>query len=132
LSYNTLSDYFWFISSTLNRLTSIVIKLRNEPSSKSLLELENMINHVSHLYSLSFLKFPAKYQLPCDINHSSIRQMKFKQCCRYFKSLECIAFSRSSLSIQCEILLINIIDQTNIINLINSMGNLRVLYMYHF
>ena len=122
-------NYIRFISPILDRVTSVVIKLQNDSFRNPLLELENIINHASHLYSLTFLNFPEKYQLPLNVTHSTIRRLDFKQCYRHFTRSECIALSYSLMAIQCEILFINIIDQTDIIEFVNIMINLRMLYV---
>ncbi|CAF3665333.1 unnamed protein product [Rotaria sordida] len=57
---------------------------------------------------------------PNDVDVSSYRL-------RYFNSTECIMLANSSLGFQCEVLMIDIENRTNILEFINTMPKLRTL-----
>jgi hypothetical protein len=122
--------HFWTIISTLDNLTSLkVIETREHNLSES--QLKNLLNRTPRL---QFLSIDAKsfIQLAIlTITHPSLRRLELKhyhdRINRYMNATQCSILSNSLLGRQCEVLIIRVENRTIILDLINSMGNLRAL-----
>jgi hypothetical protein len=63
-------------------------------------------------------------------SNPSIRELHLDKSKHYFNENECILLSHSSLGVQCEVLKIRVDNRECIINLIENMINLRILFIY--
>ena len=65
---------------------------------------------------------------------ASIRRLRLNPYIRHtsfdFDDALCVTFARSSLALQCEVLEIRVISPDNIVNLVNSITNLRAMTVH--
>ncbi len=123
------NENFWSCILPLNQLKSINVTLLHTDSAY--FQLQNLFNRALHLYSL---KLSYSTDLPLrlfTLTSSSIRRLNFlrksQSHIQYFDNNECFILVNSPLVRQCEVLLIGIKNRSNIIDLINSIPNLRSL-----
>jgi hypothetical protein len=117
-------DYFWFSIPSLDRLHSLEVMLGQNFSYE---QLQNLINLSTHLYSLRiYCSFDLKNSI-IQLKSSSIHRLNLIQKCHkaYFNNDECTNLACSPLGQQCEVLLIKIENRINILELIQTMTNLR-------
>jgi hypothetical protein len=121
-------DSFWLIVPTLDRLKSLNIVLNSEMYSNDMQsKLQSLIDRSSNLRSLTYFSWSNQNIFPFEIKNSSIRQLDLRSPNLVYDYLHCIELSRSSIGQQCQVLLINVEQRTNIMYLINHMNNLRAL-----
>jgi hypothetical protein len=121
-------DTFWSMVSTLERLKSLNIVLNGDMNSNDIqVKLQMLIDRSSHLYSLTFFTWSDQNIFPFDIKTLSIRQLNLQSPNLLYSYQQCIELSHSSIGKQCQILLINVQQRTNIIYLVSHMHNLRAL-----
>jgi hypothetical protein len=90
-------------------------------------KLQSLIDRSSNLRSLTYFSWSNQNIFPFEIKNSSIRQLDLRSPNLVYDYLHCIELSRSSIGQQCQVLLINVEQRTNIMYLINHMNNLRAL-----
>ncbi|CAF1267366.1 unnamed protein product [Rotaria magnacalcarata] len=105
----------------LDRLTSLDLSLCKD---WSLCQLETLLDSAPNLYSVIFNEFACLQIQSINVRSKSIRRLVLKG---YFENIRCKAFVRSQLGGLCEVLVINLTDRTTILELINTMANLRSL-----
>jgi len=121
-------DSFWSMISTFDRLNSLNIVLHGDMNSNDIhLKLQELVDRSSHLFSLAFFSWSVQNIFPFQIKNSSIRQLDLRGPNTVYDYIQCIDLSRSLIGKQCQVLLINVEQQTNIIDLVNNMQNLRAL-----
>ncbi len=64
---------------------------------------------------------------PFEYSNKSVRRLNLQDVDRVYNSQQCVTLSRSSLGMQCEVLSITVENRTTIIDLLNTMPNLRAL-----
>ncbi|CAF1359005.1 unnamed protein product [Rotaria sp. Silwood1] len=121
-------DTFWSLIPTLDQLISLDVKLNRDLGYS---QLQTLLDRAPHLYSLRFCHFNDFSMTSFNIKSTSIRRLEFFQHLevrlRYFNSEECTILGNSSLAFQCEVLMIDVESRSNILELINTMPNLRAL-----
>ncbi|CAF3150270.1 unnamed protein product [Rotaria sp. Silwood2] len=129
------NDQFLIVVSKFDRLTSLNISINNHKKTDNILsQLQMLLDRAPCLYSLSLGAWSSlNLQIPLIENTSkSIRRLNFqgyasgKSWC-YFDDEQCHQLSHSPLGVQCETLLIKVKTRKNILDLVNSMSNLRAL-----
>jgi hypothetical protein len=129
LTINLLThESIWSIIPTLNHLTSITVCMDGKSVES---DLQALLDRAPRLYSLavridSDLKFVQWKIRSTSVRRLDLVPLKIKKH-SYFNATTCFALINSPLGRQCEVLPIQIDDQTNIIDLINRMSNLRAL-----
>jgi len=123
-----IDDQFWSVILKLDHVTSLDISI-NDHYDDIQSQLQNLINRIPRLYSLSFAACSTCLLeiFLFQIVTTSIRRLDLREYDRYFNDEQCIALSRSSLGIQCEILFIKIKNHRILLELISNMINLRTL-----
>ena len=123
------NENFWSCISSLNRLTSVHITSLYTDSAY--FQLQELFNRALHLYSL---KFSHSINISMELftmTSQSIRRLDFitksKSHIRYFNGNECSILINSTFVLRCEVLLIGVKKRSNIVDLVNSMANLRSL-----
>ncbi|CAF3372560.1 unnamed protein product, partial [Rotaria sp. Silwood2] len=81
-----------------------------------------------YLYSLTLTKCLFSYSFLFNLKSSSIRRLYLYEL-GCFNEEHCDNLINSPLGIQCDELYITVKERSNIVNLINQMKNLRVLYI---
>ncbi len=115
-------DHFWSIVPKLDQLTSLHIS-RYEDDAHS--QIQTLLDRAPHLYSLTIDSWSdSNVIVPINLTSKSIRRLEFKD---YFNDARSTALSRSSLGIQCEVLVINVVNRTNLLELVNTMPSLQAL-----
>ena len=123
-----LNEYFWTIIPTFDQLISLDVTL-NQTFAFSQLQL--LLDRSPRLSSLRFSchnHFPMR---SFQFHHSSLRHLQFFQELthnyHYFTSEECGIFTETPLANQCELLVIDVHNRTDILQLMEKMPRLRVL-----
>ena len=132
------NEQFFFIISKFVRLRSLFVYTgTNKNLSNIQFQLQLILDQAPRLYSLEFSTWSrANSEPPFKGLHSvSVRRLdlirfNFNDQVYHFDEKECIELSRSPLGIQCEILIITVRNRGNILTLLNSMPNLRSLYVH--
>ncbi|CAF2742766.1 unnamed protein product [Rotaria sp. Silwood2] len=122
------NDHLFTIVS-LNRLVSLHITL---PLNSDHFLLEGLLDRIPHLYSLTIQHWSSIHPTLFQVKNESLRRLVFVQSPTipnnfYFNNVECTALSNSPLGFHCEVLVIDVQCQTNILELIKTMTNLRSL-----
>jgi hypothetical protein len=125
LPFNT---NFLFNIPSLNHLKSLDITLLSGDSAYD--QLQFLINRAPHLHLLRFSHLFDLEMMLFKITNPSIRRLDFftKESMLYswyFNLKQCLALAHSSLGQQCQTLVIDVENRTNIIDLINHMTNLQ-------
>jgi hypothetical protein len=122
------NDQFWSVIPTLDRLITLDATLNQDLGYA---QLQMLLDRAPRLYSLSFCHMKNFSMNSFNVNSKSIHQLKFVQNfgyrLRYFNTEECAVLARSSLASQCQVLTIDVESRTNMLELIQTMPNLRVL-----
>jgi hypothetical protein len=123
-------DNFWSIIPSLDRLISLDATLNQDFGYA---QLQLLLDRAPRLHSLRFCH-TNKFSLETlNIKSQSIRRLEFFQNTqydlRYFNANECVLLARSSIASQCQVLMIDIDNRTNIIELFQTMPNLRVMHV---
>ncbi|CAF2136623.1 unnamed protein product [Rotaria magnacalcarata] len=122
------NDIFWSHIPRLDQLISLDVKLSQNFGYS---QLQTFLDRAPNLYLLRFCHLNNFSMKSFGINSRSIRRLEFFQNfqvrLKYFNSEECTILSNSSLAAQCEVLLIDVENRTDILQLINVMPNLRAL-----
>lgn len=122
------NETFWFLFPTFNQLTSLEVEITKDFGYA---QLQTLLDKLPNLYSLRFCHLNRFLMTSFNITSKSIRRLefspKFHYDIRYFNNKECAIFAASPLAAQCEVLTIDIENQTSILELIKSMPNLRAL-----
>ncbi|CAF0813627.1 unnamed protein product [Adineta steineri] len=125
-----ISDQFWAIIPSLNQLRFLQIYSYIDTFQN---QLQALFDLAPNLHSVSI------YQDQPSSSYMSIFKSKYtslhnlclldstQDCIHCFDEDECVALTRSSLSIQCKILSISVTNRENIIYLIENMCNLHLL-----
>ena len=123
LAYYLNSDNLSF-----NRLRSLTVKLNNIMGYE---HLQIFLNETHNLYSLKFDSFGDSPEGIFRLTSISVRRLDLLVAQvnhgNFFNKQDCINLISSPLGQQCEVLLIEIDHQTNILDLINKMPHLRIL-----
>jgi hypothetical protein len=136
---------FGEIIPTLHQLNSLTVLSAKEDAQ---FHLQSLLDRAPCLYSLTIKSWPLS-QMPVVENtyNASVRRLdlrlhrrgisssffSIKECNTFFSRKECNTFIRSPLGAQCEELLIQVENHDSVLDLINNMGNLRMLHIeYQF
>ncbi|UJR32646.1 hypothetical protein I4U23_020106 [Adineta vaga] len=116
--------------SSLNHLKSLDVTLLSSPSAYE--QLQCLLNRAPHLYLLRFSHLSDLDVTLFSLTNQSIRRVDFfnKQSMiynSYFNTDECHSLASSPLGRQCQTLVIDVQHRNDILNLINTMTNLRSL-----
>jgi hypothetical protein len=128
-----LNNHFWSIIPNLNHLVWLDISIfSNDP--QYITQLQNLLDQTPRLYSLSFgtCMSPSVFckELVMNLRSSSVRRLILRDVVRqWYRNQQCTVLSRSSLGRQCEILEIDVENETCISQLVDTMINLRALYV---
>jgi hypothetical protein len=121
-----INNQFWSVVPSLNQLKTLSISSHTDSFQS---QVQILLDRAPHLIQLTIHQnewLSLKISLFKYIN-TSIRELNLRRYDHYFNEEECLILSRSSLSIQCEVLFIWIENRQSIIYLIKNMTNLRVL-----
>jgi hypothetical protein len=124
-----LDDNIYSIFPTLNQLTSLdVWSLRG---ATALSQLETLLDRVPRLYSLTVDEGYGSVLAQLKISNGSIRRVHLKYPLAERQGYSNATFfsmlANSPLGRQCEVLMITVDLQTNILDLVRQMPNLRAL-----
>ncbi|CAF3041796.1 unnamed protein product [Rotaria socialis] len=130
-----VSDQFLSVLSRLDQLTSLSVSSDADIDDDIVLsQLQTLINRAPRLYSLTIADWRSSIiqHLPLYLTSNSIRRLDLQshhylKRDRCFNSEQCVAFLRSPLAKQCEVLQIVVDNRLNIDNLINGMANIQAL-----
>jgi hypothetical protein len=132
--YLPIDDNFWSIVPQFDHLKSLEMKpyKKNQHNLDSQFQVQTILDRAPRLYSLDFGKFgewtPTSMGMPpFEYSNKSVRRLNLQDVDRVYNSQQCDTLSRSSLGIQCEVLSITVENRTTIIDLLNTMPNLRAL-----
>lgn len=93
------------------------------------MQLQDLLNRTLHLYSLKLSHMKSLSMKFFTLKSSSIRKIDLIANCkspiRYFNKAECFLIIRAPIIRQCEVLLIGIKERSNIIEIVNTIPNLR-------
>ena len=126
-----INDYFYSMIPRLDQLTLLDVS-SNDRSSQSNTQLQILLDRASNLRSLRYHIWPSSeitHMPPFESKSASIYQLDLRYMSRCYNKEHCIAMSRSPLGIQCEILSIVVENRACIFDLVNTMNNLRTLYV---
>ena len=139
-----LDEMFWSYFSSYNHLTSLHVTLYRQSAFH---QLQILLDQSSCLYSLKIESYIGFSTGVSELTSKSIRRLDFIDTAAsqsiYFNREDCLAFAKSSLGTQCEVLLISVKYRTSVLDLIEKMHHLRLLiieceddqeslYMYTF
>ncbi|CAF0740751.1 unnamed protein product [Rotaria sp. Silwood1] len=134
-----VNNHLLSVIPNLYRLTSLeVSRSKNMSDVDAQLQLQNILDHAPHLYSLKFNSWREGQFLnrnssliekltPIVLKTRSIRQVNLRGYDWWFNDEECVHIRDSSLIKYCEILSIKVQNRMNLLYLINSLPNLRAL-----
>jgi hypothetical protein len=129
-----LDENFWCCIPNFDQLTSLIISYDDDDNidSANFEQVQLLLDRAPRLNSIGFQfsSLVSMQCLPIKFTSQSIRRLDFQKIDQFFDDQQCLLLSQSSLGIQCEILSILVQNRTNIINLLNTMINLRVLNVY--
>jgi hypothetical protein len=129
-----LDENFWCCIPNFDQLTSLFISYDDDDNidSANFEQIQLLLDRAPRLNSLGFQfsSLVLMQCLPIKFTSQSIRRLDLQKIDQFFDDQQCLLLNQSSLGIQCEILSIMVQNRTNIINLINTMINLRVLNVY--
>ncbi|CAF1464169.1 unnamed protein product [Rotaria sp. Silwood1] len=112
----------------LNQLTKLYISLNDQFDYS---QLQHLLDRSAHLYSLGLSKLTNLRRELFQIRSTSIRRLELIEKngsdSRFFNDKECIALVNSSLGRQCEVLVIDVENETVILDLTKNIVNLRTL-----
>jgi hypothetical protein len=133
IRYLTLSlpfnDQFLLVVPKLDKLISLNVSVHVE-SENVQSQLQFLLDRAPRLHSLSFDSWLPSVQI--ENTSTSVRRLDLQASPFYndwcwFNDQRCAILSRSSLGVQCQTLLINVENRTNVLDLVNTMMNLRAL-----
>jgi len=116
-----IHETIWSCIPTLDHLISLTVCLNRDTSIS---DVQALINRTHRLYSLT-LRGNIGFQV-WKIKSTSIRRLDLTLI-GYFNATQCSALVNSVLGCQCEVLLIHVLNRSQILNLVNTMPNLRTL-----
>ncbi|CAF4175045.1 unnamed protein product [Rotaria sp. Silwood2] len=99
-------------------------------------QLQVLLDNAPRLYSLSFQSWNTSKTPPYQFTSPSIHRLNLQGsgktgCKHLYTSKQCLELSRSPLGIQCRVLLIEVKELKCILDLIDSMINLRTLHILY-
>jgi hypothetical protein len=133
IRYLTLSlpfnDQFLLVVPKLDKLISLNVSVHVE-SENVQSQLQFLLDGAPRLHSLSFGSWLPSVQI--ENTSTSVRRLDLQASPFYndwcwFNDQRCAILSHSSLGVQCQTLLINVENRTNVLDLVNTMMNLRAL-----
>jgi hypothetical protein len=125
-------DQFLSVVSKLDQLVSLDVSVDSH-SEDIQSQLQFLLDRAPRLQSLSFGSWLLSSQVsPIENTRVLVYRLNLQNYAngshlRYFNNQQCSILSRSPLGVQCETLLINVEKRTNIVDLVNTMMNLRAL-----
>ena len=133
--YLPFHEYLWHYVPQFDRLISLSVTISDDANDDNCYsQLQLLLDRAPRLYSLKFRSWhPSITQkllfenTSVSIRHLDLREYSDSNNPRYFDEQDCTALIHSPLGIQCEILVIDVENRTNVMNLINTMTNLRAL-----
>lgn len=124
-----LDSNFWSIFPTLNQLTSLDVW--SARGAATLSHLETLLDRAPHLYSLRVDEGYGSVLAQLQTSNESIRRVHSKYPLTEVQgdsnATPCSMWANSSLGRQCEVYMITIDLQTNVLDLVRQMPNLRAL-----
>jgi hypothetical protein len=126
-----INNQFWSIIPRFDQLISLTISLNHDYNyDVHHYQVQALLDRAPRLYSLTFhrlLLLSSLSTLPSlEYTNTSVRQLIFSEY-QYFNDEECIKLTSSLLGIQCEVLSIVVKNRTSVLNLVNTMKNLRAI-----
>jgi hypothetical protein len=124
-----IHDEFWSIVPSLNRLHSLDVF---SYADNYQVQLQTLLDRASNLHTLTINQdgsLPLQLSL-FKCTNASLHRLHLGYYNHCFNNEECITLSRSSLTVHCEVLSIEVNNPESIINLINNIIKLRSLYIY--
>ncbi|CAF2915153.1 unnamed protein product [Rotaria sp. Silwood2] len=115
-------ETIWSSIPTLDNLISLTIWLNQDACIS---DVQALINRTHRLYSLT-LRGNVGFQL-WKIKSISIRRLDLTRI-GYFTVAQCSALINSLLGRQCQVLLIHVMNRSQILNIVNTIPNLRALH----
>jgi len=129
--YLPVDDNFWSTMPQLDHLKSLAVGPyeTDQYDFDSQFQLQNILDRAPRLYSLGFREWSSTSteMPPFEYSKKSVRRLNLQDVDRVYNSQQCATLSRSSLGMQCEVLSITVENRTTIIDLLNTMPNLRAL-----
>ncbi|CAF1018914.1 unnamed protein product [Didymodactylos carnosus] len=125
-----VDDNFWSVVPRFDQLISLkVAPYHGDNDLDSQSQLQALLDRAPCLYSLRFASWPSSstQMPPFEYSNKSVRRLHLQDVDRCYDSQQCAKLSRSPLGIQCEVLSITVDNRKNVIDLINTMTNLRAL-----
>ncbi|CAF0744033.1 unnamed protein product [Adineta ricciae] len=117
-----IHDQFWSMIPNPQKVTSLTIFGDDKDVNITLVQIQNLIDHLPNLYSLT-MAIKHVFQLV----HTSIRRLDLRCSDFYLDNRQCLSLSRSVLGSQCEILHIYLFNGITVFELVESMKQLRLL-----
>ena len=121
-----IQQYFWNIVPNLNKLHSLVVHANRTISQFFFQDLFDRTPHLRRL-TIYLNKFAFWELLLLKRIHSSLDQVNLQHDLSYFNEEECLAFARSPLGVQCEMLSINVWNGESVLILVQNISRLRLL-----
>jgi hypothetical protein len=129
--YLPVDDNFWSIMPQFDHLKSLkmIPHDTDQYDFDSQFQLQTILDRAPRLYSLGFGAWSSTSMgmPPFEYSNKSVRRLNLIDVDRVYNSQQCVTLSRSSLGMQCEVLSITVENRTTIIDLLNTMPNLRAL-----
>ncbi|CAF5019587.1 unnamed protein product, partial [Rotaria magnacalcarata] len=132
------NENFFFIVSKFVRLRSLFVYTDTNKNLNNIqFQLQLILDQAPRLYSLEFTTWsrsdsesPFEGLRSVSVRRLNLIRFNFNDQDYHFDEKECIELSRSFLGIQCEVLIITVKNQRNILTLLNNLPNLRSLYAH--
>jgi hypothetical protein len=127
------NDQFLSVVSKLDQLVSLYVSV-DDYSNNIQSQLQFLLDRATRLRSLSFGSWLSSSPQVSTIENTSVavRRLDLQGYIdgshrRCYNDQQCVILSRSPLGVQCETLLIKVENRTNVLDLVNTMTNLRAL-----
>ncbi len=127
------NDQFLSVVSKLDQLVSLYVSV-DDYSNNIQSQLQFLLDRATRLRSLSFGSWLSSSPQVSTIENTSVavRRLDLQGYIdgshrRCYNDQQCVILSRSPLGVQCETLLIKVENRTNVLDLVNTITNLRAL-----
>ncbi|CAF3253176.1 unnamed protein product [Rotaria sp. Silwood2] len=122
-----VNHHFCSMVPKLNRLRFLRVS-SNEHSQHIPTQLQTLLNSASHLFSLTF-NGSRWLNSSFEFKSETVSQLKFDSINAYYNQQQCTILSSLLLGIQCEALSIAVENRECIVDVVNTMINLRALHV---